>query len=544
MNQKILSEQPVNWTIMVYISADDILANFAIDSLNQFRSAATVAGDRVVALFDPNNGSKKAFRYSFEIKEKDAPLTLAREKSEEEEIQTVPLSFFGKEIDALNMADPKTLTDFVNDETRELVNSKTETPHKPKDRNYCLILWGHGTELLLDRDPGITGERYLTPAKLKSALDGTNFKEENKLDIIAFDACSMSMIEVASAIQDRVHFMIASQDEVPDVSFPYGRILKELRGHGKDPKEVCRRIPEIYLQSFRDYIINVSKGVSPNGVQEIMLSSLDLGNIKNITDPVKELAGLLVSSIADEDLSNAIVDARKSSRDFVLGLFVDLSDFCEKLSDGLTKIMFQDKEYSKKLKDVCLQIRDAINIEDATEIHDTHDSGKCVTIANETRKNVTGCHGVSIYFPYSVQEDEDQQTKRLLGDNETGILNLPLVKGGRDHTVKARNGRIAELEADFEQLPFFKDDGSWGAFIKQGWSRVLARKFPDKLDLHYSAEKVAENLSAALAGGGGGGGAPGGGGGDSGPRDEIMQLRKQNEELSKELERFALKPSA
>src|SRR6185312_13768337 len=120
MNNKPLSDKPVNWTIMVYISADDVLANFAIDSLNQFRSAATIAGDKVVALFDPNNGSGKAFRYSFEIKEKEAPRSPAREKSEEEKIQTVPLSFFGKEIDALNMADPKTLTDFVNDETSEL----------------------------------------------------------------------------------------------------------------------------------------------------------------------------------------------------------------------------------------------------------------------------------------------------------------------------------------------------------------------------------------------------------------------------------------
>ena len=65
------------------------------------------------------------------------------------------------------------------------------------------------------------------------------------------------MIEVASALQGCARFMIASQDEVPDVSFPYGRILKELRGHGKDPKEVCRLIPKIYLQSFRDYIIEL-----------------------------------------------------------------------------------------------------------------------------------------------------------------------------------------------------------------------------------------------------------------------------------------------
>ena len=31
---------PVNWTIMVYINADNVLANFAIESLKQLRNAA------------------------------------------------------------------------------------------------------------------------------------------------------------------------------------------------------------------------------------------------------------------------------------------------------------------------------------------------------------------------------------------------------------------------------------------------------------------------------------------------------------------------
>src|SRR3954447_21062449 len=103
MNNKTLSytsvtDKLVNWTIMVYISADDVLANFAIDSLNQFRSAATAPGDKVVALFDPNDGDGKAFRYSFEIKKN------ARERNEEEEIKEAGLSFFEKEeIDAPNM---------------------------------------------------------------------------------------------------------------------------------------------------------------------------------------------------------------------------------------------------------------------------------------------------------------------------------------------------------------------------------------------------------------------------------------------------------
>ena len=337
MNNKPLTDKPVNWTIMVYISADDVLANFAIDSLNQFRNAATAPGDKVVALFDPNDGSDKAFRYSFEIKNENADQSVAgKKKLERETIEEAPLISFGKQIRARNMSDPKTLTEFVKSATGTVSLS-----HKHKDRNYCLILWGHGTELLLDRDPGTKGKRYLTPANLKRALEGTGFNETNKLDIIAFDACSMSMIEVASALQGCVRFMIASQDEVPDVSFPYGRILNELRGHGKDPEEVCRLIPKIYLQSFRDYLVS-----SRSGVHEIMLSSLNLENLKTITGPVSHLADLLLRSVEDKDLANAIVQSRHAAHDFVLGVFVDLYDFCEKLPATLDNNKYDNKQYS------------------------------------------------------------------------------------------------------------------------------------------------------------------------------------------------------
>ena len=302
------------------------------------------------------------------------------------------------------MADPQTLAEFVKWASAPL--------SVPKDRHYCLILWGHGTELLLDRDPGTRGKRYLTPAKLKNALENTQFNKENKLDFVAFDACSMSMVEVASALQDCAQYMIASQDEVPDVSFPYARILKGLKGRGEDPRNVSRLIPEVYVQSFRDYLVT-----RRNGVKEIMLSSLNLENIGKITGPMGQLAGLLLRSVEDKDLSNAIVQARHDAHDFALGLFVDIYDFCEKLPASLDKNKCGNKDYGVQLKNACKQVRDAIDNRESV-------------IANVTRPNVKGCHGVSIYFPYSVEEDENQQIKRLLGEAETGILNLPLVKGG------------------------------------------------------------------------------------------------------------------
>jgi hypothetical protein len=491
-----------NWTIMVYISADEVLANFAIDSLNQLRQAASNNGDLVMALFDPNDGSEQTFRYRFDGTNKDKPLDEVGRK--------------GK--GPIDMADPKTLTKFVRWASAPL--------RVPKDRHYCLILWGHGTELLLDRDPGKNGKRYLTPAKLRSALADTQFNKDNKLDFVAFDACSMSMVEVASALEGCAQYMIASQDEVPDVSFPYERILKGLKGRGGNPKKVAELIPKIYVKSFRDYLVT-----RQNGVKEIMLSSLNLENVENITGPVSDLADVLLRSIAEKDLTNAIVQARHDARDFVLGVFVDLYDFCTKLPARLDKNMCENKGLCGELRKACKQVREAI------------DNRKNV-IVNVTRPNVKGCHGVSIYFPYSVEKDAKAQTQRLLGEAETGIVKLTLTKGTRDNTVKARSGRIEELEADFKHLPFFNKEG-WGAFIEHGWSRVLARKFPKNLDLHYSAEQVARNLSAELDSRRGSGGGPRGSAGRRrGSVEEIRPRRKENEDASNELERWALEPGA
>lgn len=436
------------WTIMVYISADDVLASYAIESLNQLRQAGD--GIAVMAQFGAN-AKEAPHRLRFdELRASDAPLD----------------TIWKRNASKSPMTDPATLTAFVNWASAEC-----------EARHYCLILWGHGTELLLDqdlKDRTRMRPRYLTPAKLHKALIDTKLAKEDKkkLDIIGLDACNMSMVELASELQDCVDFMIASQDEVPDASFPYGRILAQLkRGNRDNVKGICKKIPDLYKKAYQDYFVTPETGVSG-----ITLSSLNLGEIKVITEPLRRLAEALLSSISDRYLSEAIVSARRISRDFVLGLFVDLYDFCDKLAKELVAA----KKTGGELKRVCREICDAIG------------KPTCV-IDNQTGGNEKGCHGLSIYFPYSVQENEDGQTRRLFGAAETGIVNLPSVKGGTNDARKARIARIEELEKDFKKLDCFRETG-WVTFIEHGWSVLLSQKFPDKLDLHYSAEQCALNL--------------------------------------------------
>ncbi|HEY2114831.1 MAG TPA: hypothetical protein VGJ51_07060, partial [Candidatus Angelobacter sp.] len=61
------TKKPLKWVIMVYLAADDTLANFAIESLKQLQDTAT---EEVVvaAQFDPDglSGAHRVRRYFFD----------------------------------------------------------------------------------------------------------------------------------------------------------------------------------------------------------------------------------------------------------------------------------------------------------------------------------------------------------------------------------------------------------------------------------------------------------------------------------------------
>src|SRR5262249_55263710 len=154
------------------------------------------------------------------------------------------------------IANPENLTQFVK---------WAYENHKAK--RYCLFLWGHGYELLLNSDtmdnkanstsnggPGgptrdhLATRNYLSPKSLKKALRDA----EVPLDIIGVDACSLNLLELASELRGYSKFMIASQGDVPDGSFPYEQLLQKLKlemkqkGHDRDDaKAISEAIPSI-----------------------------------------------------------------------------------------------------------------------------------------------------------------------------------------------------------------------------------------------------------------------------------------------------------
>lgn len=500
-----MTDQTALWTIMVYISGDSVLDNFAIESLKQLRDGA---GDGVTVhyLFDPNYGVARPKSDSYDGDQKNTNASVFTSASKKKALSTKVTR--GKNAN-ISSADPKALTEFID--------GVTPSPHPltgadDPNRHYGLILWGHGPELLLDADPPSKNldanqpskdkaearptRNYFTPATLRDALKETKLLAQvkagskrgekeagassRKLDFIAFDACSMSMVEAAAELQGYASFMIASQDDVPDQSFPYDKILDRLR-QTSEAREACRKIPQDYKDAFRDYF----RAPGP-AVTKITLSSLNLQRIDDFTGLLGKLSNELRRlAYASQDARKAIIDARSASRDFVLGLYVDIFDFCENLA--------KKKSLGRNLISICKDICNALTVR----------SEKGVVLDNKTNeRGGVRCHGLSVYLPYLTAE-EDEKLEKSLTIGGTGIA-TQLSKGGSTTNLhkggsttnlhKSRVARISETEEDLASLDLFNEKTRWSDFIKRTWSYILAKEEPMELDLHYSAQQCVANL--------------------------------------------------
>ncbi len=370
---------------------------------------------------------------------------------------------------------------------------------------YALILWGHGPQLLLQpppaddsADPGApshaSASLYLTPEELRIALDEGIPAGKSHLEIVAFDACSMSMLEVAYEIRSHARYMVASQEEVPDPSFPYDTLLDLFRYWGGNTEGLLREGVRDYVVAYQDYIVGATTEMPP-----VTLTAMNLYNVYPVQKALCLLACALLHARTEPGLPSLLLEARELSRSFVAGLYVDLLDFCSNLSKLLTVTQVPDKpqnaqtdgcknanEWMRPISDACKAVVDAL-------------SNSCLIVQNTSAD--ASCNGVSIYFPYR-------------SDEEYVAINQPLVKGGPNTIGKglddvfngaasnlllcARRELIDETEGYYADL-LMAHDTDWYRFIVEVWTPIVIEAAPRDLDVIYSAQQCAINAAKLLA---------------------------------------------
>jgi len=339
------------WTFMVYMDADNNLESAGINDFNEMEMVGSSNDVAIIVQMDRNpnydssNGNWTETRRYYVTSDTDT-----------ENINSDLMEILGE----LNMADYNTLTSFTIWATQTY-----------PAQHYALILWDHGGSST--NGPGVCWddtnlqEDYLTMQEIKQALTTIHGTLGRKIDILAFDACLMGMIEVAYPLRNFVDYMVASEETVPNDGFPYDLILTELEASpSMSPAQFAATIVTKYANSYTE---GVSNG---ENAPHMTLSALNLAEISETAITVSQFAEALIGDF--EDSKSLIKEAWEQAETFH-GEFVDLYNFTQ-----LINAKVSNTTISTKAESVLNAINDLILEEQHGPVH-------------------PNAHGISIYYP-------------------------------------------------------------------------------------------------------------------------------------------------
>jgi len=341
--------QNAKWTVMVYMDGDNNLDICAWDDLMELESVSSTDEIKIVTQLDAYYSCSGTFRYYTT----GAAQGISYPLYPDDIVQTLPEQ---------NMADPATLTNFIN----------WATVNYPAER-YLLVIWNHGggwreynipTKGVIVDD---TSGDFMTMAELVQGLNATN----QGIDIIGFDACLMQMAEVAyeiSGLANVPNYMVGSQASEWGDGWPYDDILTHLLAN---PEMTDGTLCETIVNDF----INYCGTLGTLSALDFSAGTYDTYQILN-----SFAIALMVSSYQNE-----IAAARASTQSYSYSdgyRCKDIYDFAEKIYNSVPDCQSEAQAVMNQINNLIL--------------FETH-----------TGSGVENSHGLSIYLPDNAGEYDD-----------------------------------------------------------------------------------------------------------------------------------------
>ena len=226
---------PREWTILVYMDADNNLEGVGIDDFLEMASVDLGPDVNVVVQFDRANGSNPAQGYSDLYGDwRDARrFYITQGLTPDPQNDLVNLS-------EVNMADPLELVRFVSWGIQNYPAA-----------HYFLVLWDHGLGWRgVVVDESAQGDQ-LTPLELRSALSQIVATNGRRIDLLGNDACRMTL-EIMYELADFVDYFVGSEKDEPLEGWPYDAFLTVLAANPRiTPSEVATALVDEYVESYR-----------------------------------------------------------------------------------------------------------------------------------------------------------------------------------------------------------------------------------------------------------------------------------------------------
>lgn len=196
---------------------------------------------------------------------------------------------------------------------------------------YILDMWDHGGGPNAGIGPDEITRSVLSMPVILASIQASNTKYE----IIGFDACLMSSVEIASGLQPFANYMVASQDLEPGNGWDYSVWLGYLQ---QNPTANGAQIGKAIADGFK----------LSNAEDVITLAVTDLSKVPNLVAAINTFSNVLQPYTSQSILSwEIIADARVRSLDFATSSFfryagnatdlVDLSQLVNNIELGIRK---------------------------------------------------------------------------------------------------------------------------------------------------------------------------------------------------------------
>jgi hypothetical protein len=286
------------WTVMVYMNGANDLSQFSKLNMNQIEQVAgNAANVRFVVQWKqvPSLGFPAEFngtrRYVAKLDNTD---TIASELVQD----------MGQNVD---MGDPTTLNDFVQ-------WSRTFYPAN----RYVLVIWNHGNGWL-NRSPGNSPTRgvsyddetgnFISTPELPGAIGN------NQLDIVAWDASLMQMVEVAHEIKDQAKFVVGSEESPPGEGYPYDLIFDKFRD---TPDETSANLSKAFVDGMLAVPAYTSRKITQSVIDTTQLDPL-VSSLSALADELianKNSIGAQIQNIRLTTVTQSYSDSNSLHRHF------------------------------------------------------------------------------------------------------------------------------------------------------------------------------------------------------------------------------------
>jgi len=284
------------WTMLVYVAADNDLAQWADSDLVEMEHFGSNEDIRVVVQIDkPSIGARRL---------------LVGQGS----------SYTIQNLGIIDMCSWETLSDFLYWGISSF----------PADK-YLVILWDHGTgwtampRRSFGADWSSGNVLSIANGDFKRALATAYEFTDQRIDLFTFDACLMQQAEVAFELQKYARVLLAPQSIMPLAGLRYDGILETLHMNpGIGATELSRNLIQSTIDNYRN-------------VQPIAISAINLAGLSDI----KKYLGILTQRLIYAPPNQSLRSLRNTVQTIpAIGCipdttddFVDLGDFLSGLDE-------------------------------------------------------------------------------------------------------------------------------------------------------------------------------------------------------------------